>query len=160
MFGSLYTMQLRFSQRTNCSIITYRERSLIVNGLKTGGYFKLLNNCWKTCVFFFFTLIKPPGCELINCPSWVTLRRLCRTHCAGNSSSVIHNIAALFHTWVFCCAHFGLKACRYWRYVLVTQYPTLFFFLARDIMWNATVCWTQPVSRKCNHAADRYLTLM
>ncbi len=108
------------------------ERSLIIKGFRTGDFLKLVNNCWKTC--FFLTLSRLTSRVLtdktyLNCPSWVALRRLCRTHCVGNSSSVAHNSRSIsYMQWVFCCAHFGLKACRYWRYVLVTQYTTMFRF--------------------------------
>lgn len=113
------------------SIVSYLyERSLIRKGYKT--YFLSISQQSSRV---------PTDKTYFNCPNWVTLPRLCHTHCAGNSSSVSHNSSAL--SFLLCL--FRLKACRYWRYVLVIQYATL-FSPAWEIMCNVMACWGQPVT--------------
>lgn len=148
------------------SIILLFE-SLLVNTLWTHDFFKPINNCWKTCWFFLShqtsRVLTDKTC--FNCPSWVTLRRLCRTYCTGNSSSVAHNSRSISYMHsVFCCAHFVLKACRSWCSALVTQYSTLFLsceghYLQYYSLLRPTCC-NKRKCEGCNHAADPYLTLM
>lgn len=100
---------------------------------------------------FFLTLSRLTSRVLtdktyLNCPSWVALRRLCRTHCVGNSSSVAHNSRSIsYMQWVFCCAHLGWKPAgidaMFW---LHNTQPC--FAFSRDIMCNATACRAQPVT--------------